>query len=196
MSTFFDKVPRKFQDVSVIDQKIKAAEFLEASSGLVQLFDILGSTAFSPVKSDMNGNISKIRKFLDENTGVVTLQDMVELESKSKSNTATEALLWLKRALEFTALSIRYNVDNKSEELSASFNKGYESTLKKHHGMLVRPIFYVALKACPNRADFYKKLGDDLNTVMEQLEAWLKALEEILKILIEFYIQIGQEKAK
>jgi hypothetical protein len=55
--------------------------------------------------------------------------------------------MWLLRGLKFTALGLRSNLDNPNEELSASFTKGYENSLKKYHGMMVRPIFYVSLDA-------------------------------------------------
>jgi hypothetical protein len=87
-------------------------------------------------------------------------------------------------------------LQNPKEELSASFTKGYEGSLKKHHGMMIRPVFYVspclfqihtmligqlAMKACPYRATFYPKLGQPQDVVMEKLEAWLSALEGIVK---------------
>lgn len=42
-------------------------------------------------------------------------------------------------------MGLRFNLTNKDEELSTSFTKAYEQTLKKYHGMMVRPIFYVRL---------------------------------------------------
>lgn len=41
-------------------------------------------------------------------------------------------------------LGLRENLNNPTEELSASFTKGYENSLKKHHGFAVRPVFYVS----------------------------------------------------
>ena len=59
--TFFDSGKRSFKDVPVDESKdnaIATTEFLEASESLTALFDVLGSTAFKPVKSDMTGNIA------------------------------------------------------------------------------------------------------------------------------------------
>lgn len=39
------------------DQGIATSEFIEATEGVVKLFDLLGSTAFAVVQNDMNGNI-------------------------------------------------------------------------------------------------------------------------------------------
>lgn len=44
----------------------------------------------------------------------------------------------------------------------------------------------MAMKACPYRVDFYKKLGDDDRVTEQQLKAWLDALEKIVIILNGF----------
>ena len=57
--TYFDG-KKSFADVSVDsakDNAINTTEFLEAAESLTTLFDVLGSTAFKPVKSDIQGNI-------------------------------------------------------------------------------------------------------------------------------------------
>lgn len=59
--TYFDNAKRSFTDVPVDESKdnaISTTEFLEASEAVTGLFDVLGSTAFKPVKSDMTGNIA------------------------------------------------------------------------------------------------------------------------------------------
>lgn len=79
-------------------------------------------------------------------------------------------------------------MDNPSEELKHSFTIAYEKTLSKHHGMLVRPIFHLAMKAAPYRKDFYKKLGgEDEAATMEILKPWLSGLEKCVNILLDFY---------
>lgn len=64
--------------------------------------DVLGSAAFKPVKSDMGGNIKKIRdRQLAAPTLSETLQDLVLNELKEKKHTATEGLVWLVRYVLF-----------------------------------------------------------------------------------------------
>jgi hypothetical protein len=70
--------------------------------------------------------------------------------------------------------------------LTNSFSASYDATLKKHHNMLVKGVFSVAMKACPYREDFYKKLGEDQEKVLAQLREWLEALEKIVAILNAF----------
>lgn len=45
----------------------------------------------------------------------------------------------------------------------------------------------MAMKACPYRADFYAKLGSPLDTVEQQLNQWLGALDKIIAQIEAFY---------
>lgn len=189
MSTFFDEAKKSFADVPVTDSNIETASFLEASESLVKLFDLLGSSAFTVVQKDMTGNIEKIRaKLLADPLGAATLQLLVLSEAGSKSKKATQGLLWLSRGLQFTAQAMRETVDS-SSELTVTFTDAYNKTLAQFHGMLVKPIFKLAMKACPYRKDFFEKLGADQTKVAEQLAVWLKALEDIVQIIMDFFSQ-------
>lgn len=188
MATFFDEMKMSFVDVKVPDNKIETASFLEASESLVKLFDLLGSTAFKLVVDDMTGNIQKVRKkLLEDPTNAGTLQDLILSEAGTKDKKATQGLLWLCRGLEFTAAAMREAVDDPSKELTKAFTSGYSKTLSKHHGMLIRPVFKLAMNACPYRKDFFEKLGADQDKVNAQLKEWLEALEKIVKIIMDFF---------
>jgi hypothetical protein len=50
------------------------------------------------------------------------------------------------------------------------------------------------MKACPYRADFYKKLGDDQTKVNQQMTAWLNALERIVTDMKNVYVIKGYGK--
>jgi hypothetical protein len=59
-STWLDTLKMSFVDVPIYtngDNGISTTEFLEASESLTTLFDLLGSVAFGPVKSDITGNV-------------------------------------------------------------------------------------------------------------------------------------------
>ncbi|KAK6525631.1 hypothetical protein TWF281_010685 [Arthrobotrys megalospora] len=183
--TWFDGLKRNFKDVPT-EPGVDTKQFLEASESLVTLFDLLGSTAFGAVISDMNGNIKKINDRLVAAPGQsATLQSLVHEESKEKGKkaSATEGLLWLLRGLEFTSKALRHNADNPNEELATSFQESYNGTLKQHHNFVVKGVFSLALKATPYRKDFYEKLGSDKAKVDTQAAEWLKALENITAIL-------------
>lgn len=90
------------------------------------------------------------------------------------------------RGLDFTAQSLRHNIDNASKELSESFRDAYGNTLKKHHSFIIKPIFSAAMSATPYRKDFYAKLGSDDAKVKAALEREVAALEERVAILKSF----------
>ncbi|CAZ85154.1 unnamed protein product [Tuber melanosporum] len=178
MSTFFSTAKRSFKDVGVEGEQIHTTEFLEASESVVSLFDLLGSTAFAAVQKDMTGNIKKIRdRQTSHPEGSGTLQNLCTSELAEGKHTATEGLVWLHRGLEFTEKALRKNVNNPTEELATSFTNAYGETLKKHHNMIVKGVFTLAMKACPYRVDFYKKLGGNETEVNTELGEWLTALE-------------------
>lgn len=118
-----------------------------------------------------------------------TLEKLVQNEGPggSSKRPATEGLMWLLRGLDFTAQAMRNSVNNKNEELATSFTNAYATSLRPHHGMLVRPVFALAMKACPYRKDFYAKLGEPQSKVDEELEKWLAALEKIVAHMKSFY---------
>jgi len=188
--TFLDTLKKSFTDVPVDKEKdnaISTTEFLEAAESLTTLFDVLGSVAFTPVKSDMLGNVKKIRdRQLAAPLESVTLQDLVINELKTKKHTAAEGLVWLVRGLDFTSIALSQNIAISTEELSTSFRNAYGNTLKPFHGFLIKPVFSAAMSACPYRKDFYLKLGEDQEKVLSELRVWLAALEKIIAVLKGF----------
>lgn len=124
--------------------------------------DLLGSKAFSVVQADLNGNIAvSIRRSISSDSINVSqkvkarydaaptlsgsLQALVVNERAEKKNTATEGLMWLLRGLSFTCQALEAAQSNEKEELSVSFTKGYEVTLKKYHNFVVKGIFSVRI---------------------------------------------------
>ncbi|ODQ63642.1 glycolipid transfer protein [Nadsonia fulvescens var. elongata DSM 6958] len=193
MSSYFSSIKKDFKDVPVsASDEIDTAAFLDAAESLVTLFDLFGSSAFGVVQKDMTGNIKKIREVQLRNpVNGATLQQIVlsEKDNKTSQKPATQGLLWLSRGLEFTALAMRKNVADSSQELATSFTESYKATLSQHHSILIRPVFKLAMNACPYRKVFYEKLcgSQSLEIVQQQLEQWLSALEKIVKIIMDFF---------
>ena len=52
--------------------------------------------------------------------------------------------MWLLRGLSFTCKALQNSQSDRAQELSAAFNTAYDATLKKFHGILIRPIFSVS----------------------------------------------------
>jgi len=89
MAPFLQSV-KSFADVPVTDAGVDTLAFLEAAQGLVGLFDLLGSAAFSVVQADLKGNITKVRARYDAApTQSSTLEQLVINEKGEKKATAT-----------------------------------------------------------------------------------------------------------
>ncbi|KAJ2007272.1 hypothetical protein GGI04_000579 [Coemansia thaxteri] len=188
MATFVERVSRRFEEVAATEEGICTSEFLDAARGVVLLFDELGSAAFLAVKSDISGNIDKVQaKYDSDKDAFNTLEKIILAEAGTKDRKATQGLLWLKRGLEFTALGLRRNLQNASEELADSFRQAYELTLRPLHGLVVRIAFNAAMAVCPYRKTFYEKLGGNNDAVYEGLEKWVVALQGHLDRLNVFY---------
>ncbi|KAG9101948.1 hypothetical protein FRC06_002460 [Ceratobasidium sp. 370] len=195
MSTYFDTVKKSFTDVPVTEQGVETTSFLEASEGLVAMFDLLNSAAFTMVQSDLKGNITKVRtRQTSHPAESVTLEQLVENEWKEKKRPATEGLIWLFRGLAFTCIALQKSQANKEDELAKSFSSSYEATLKPHHNFVVKGAFSVAMKACPYRKDFYEKLGSPPEKVHEELDKWLAALHQIVTRMETFFEKGGYNK--
>ncbi|PSR70963.1 hypothetical protein PHLCEN_2v13139 [Hermanssonia centrifuga] len=195
MAPYLETV-KSFADVPVTDAGVDTLAFLEASQGVVGLFELLGSAAFTPVQVDLKGNIAKVRARYDADpTQSATLESLVENEKGQKKRTATEGLMWLLRGLSFTCKALQNAQANESAELSAAFTQAYEATLKQYHNFLVKGVFSVAMRACPYRQDFFTKLaadpagGEPVPQVKldEELDKWLAALDAIVTRMQTFY---------
>jgi hypothetical protein len=101
--SFFERCAAKFSDVALTgDGKVPSVAFLAACSQVVPVLDALGSTAFAPVKSDINGNIARLRVRVDADPGRwATLEGLVDEEIRTgnpkDSKSLALGLLWLKR---------------------------------------------------------------------------------------------------
>lgn len=59
-------MPHSFRDIRLVDkqQHIAIGQFLDCCRSLLPVFDVLGSTAFAPVKMDIQGNIDKLDRHM------------------------------------------------------------------------------------------------------------------------------------
>ncbi|KAH6914407.1 glycolipid transfer protein domain-containing protein [Coprinopsis sp. MPI-PUGE-AT-0042] len=197
MAPYLDTV-KSFADVPITDAGVETASFLEASEGLVGLFDILGNAAFAVVQADLRGNITKIKARYDSHKAQSdTLENLVINEKGEKKRTATEGLMWLLRGLAFTCQALLKAQKDATKELAAAFTESYTETLAQYHNFVVKGIFKVAIKACPYKKDFYAKLAHDpaegavaasAERVGTELDKWLAALDSIVQRLHKFYV--------
>ncbi|CAL8280767.1 unnamed protein product [Boreogadus saida] len=152
------------------DKTLDTKLFLESVSHLPPFFDCLGSKVFSPIKSDISGNITKIRGVYEKDpVKYATLQKILEAEKEEYGTEwpkvgATLALMWLKRGLRFIQILLQSLADGEKDEtnpnlIRVNITRAYEETLKRYHGWIVQQIFKTALIAAPYKSDFLKAVS-------------------------------------
>eukprot|EP00834_Sanchytrium_tribonematis_P003150 NODE_113_length_18482_cov_1.630746.p13 type:complete len:186 gc:universal NODE_113_length_18482_cov_1.630746:13461-12904(-) len=184
--SYFDSI-FSFAQVTQVEEGINRVEYINACKDLVKIFDYLSPTAFAPVKKDLLGNIATLENLVEQR-----LDQFIQKGEIEKSGTATCALLWLNRGLNFTCQSLQLAQDNPNKELSECFSTAYGQTLSKYHSFLVKPIFSLAMKAIPYRKNFYENLsaGKSEADILPKQKEWLAALSKIVE---KTHTIIGQQ---
>lgn len=200
VQTFFSAMEHSFVDLHSPDQAIETSKFLDCCRSLLPVFNVLGATVFSPIKADIQGNIDKLNKqFTTDPAQFATLLSMVQKEvddgKNAQSGYATEALLWLKRALEFIVNLLR-EIHSGKPSLVDCAEVAYGKTLRPHHGWLVRSVFAVAVRAMPSMKSFQRDLAPTPRDAghpayTKQLFAdcgqYIAALDAVLEAINAFY---------
>uniref|UniRef100_A0A8I5UAA5 Glycolipid transfer protein domain-containing protein n=1 Tax=Pongo abelii TaxID=9601 RepID=A0A8I5UAA5_PONAB len=128
--TFFSTMNTSFSDIELLeDSGIPAEAFLASCYAVVPVSDKLGPTVFAPVKMDLVGNIKKVnQKYITNKEEFTTLQKIVlhevEADVAQVRNSATEALLWLKRGLKFLK-GFLTEVKNGEKDIQTALNNAY-----------------------------------------------------------------------
>ncbi|XP_066571763.1 pleckstrin homology domain-containing family A member 8 [Amia ocellicauda] len=201
VDTFFSTMGHRFSDLKLEeDNGIPTEPFLESCYAIVPVLDKLGPTVFAPVKIDFVGNIKKInQKYITNPERFNTLQKIVLYEVDTGvaqvRNSATEALLWLKRGLKFLK-EFLLEVNRGEKDIHAALNNAYGKTLRQYHGWVVRGVFALALRAAPSYQGFAAALvsreGDEQKEgfakgMRRDLDVYLPAMEHQLKLLDALY---------
>ncbi|KAK2844456.1 hypothetical protein Q5P01_011115 [Channa striata] len=207
VETFFSTMSHRFSDIRLDDDNgIPTQEFLDSCYAIVPVLDKLGSTVFAPVKMDFVGNIKKIhQKLMSEPDSFPTLQSIVLHEVQTDvaqvRNSATEALLWLRRGLKFLKEFLS-EVNRGEQDIQGALNNAYGKTLRQYHGWVVRGVFALALRAAPSYQSFTAALvsreGDELKTgftrgMHKDLGLYLPAMATQLAILDALYEEYNLE---
>lgn len=201
VQTFFSAMEASFVQLGEPSPStIETAQFLACCRSVLPVFNVLGATVFAPIKADIQGNIDKLHeKFETDTVGFARLLDMVQREvdegKDAASGRATEALLWLKRALEFI-LHFLSEIHAGNGDLADCAHKAYGRTLKQYHGWFVQRIFGLAVHAMPSMRTFKRELAPSPQDASHphystQLSAdcgeYVAALDLVLKAINRFY---------
>ncbi|XP_075683358.1 pleckstrin homology domain-containing family A member 8 [Rhinoderma darwinii] len=205
--TFFSTMTHRFSDlVYEGEEGIPTEYFLDSCYAIVPVLDKLGPTVFAPVKMDFVGNIKKInQKYITNKEELTTLQKIVFHEVNNNlaqvRNSATEALLWLKRGLKFL-FQFLSEVKTGETNIQTALSNAYGKTLRRYHGWVVRGVFALALRAAPTYEGFVAALtvkeGDEkdecfFDAMMRDLNVYLSAMEKQLNLLDTLYEDHGLE---
>ncbi|KAF9224213.1 glycolipid transfer protein [Gyrodon lividus] len=178
-----------FANVPITEDGVNTISFLEASDGLVKLFDLLGSGVFGFVQADIRGNIEGVRsRYRDASASSVTLENLVRSETSQGHRHGTGCLVRLTRGLLFLCKAFQHMQNDPSVELHVCFKRSYDEVLKHHHTFVVRSLAVVAVRAAPYRRDFIARIsqGGDRETFDLELTKWLGGLDVIVKRLKAF----------
>ena len=99
-------------------------------------------------------------------------------------------LLNLRSGLLFTCRALQeVRANPREEKLQPSFSRAYDSVLRHHHGPAMRTVVQVALKACPNRREFYLRIcqGGSQERLDEELTRWLSGLDDLVQCMSNFH---------
>ncbi|KAL3242915.1 hypothetical protein MRX96_020759 [Rhipicephalus microplus] len=178
--TFFSVMEHSFNDLSPATG-IPTEQFLNSCRSILAVFDVLGSTAFVPVKMDIQGNIGKLQaRYETDPSNFDQLFDMVRQEIDSGANTArnsvTDALLWLSRALAFIHAFLE-QIQSGNAVLADCASCGV-----RHHPQVPPRLGAEDLQ----HPDYRRQLFADGG-------AYVQALQEVLDALNNFYVQNGLE---
>ncbi|KAF8798670.1 glycolipid transfer protein [Phlegmacium glaucopus] len=198
MPPYFETV-KSFADVPFTENGIETQSFLEASDGLVQMFDLFGSGVFGFIQSDLRSNIAGVRARYDSATThekSATLEALVESEHMESHKHATPCLVRLVRGLALTCKALQNMQSDKSSELHVCFKRSYDEVLRHHHSFIIRSIVSVAIRAVPRRNDFYMRIaqGGSIEKLDTELGKWLYSLEKIVKHVSDFLERGGYGK--
>jgi len=183
---------KSFADVPTTDEGVDTAAFLEASDGLVQMFELLGSGVFGFVQNDIRSNISGVRDRYNANQGIsVTLENLVQNEAAEGHRFATACLVRLIRGLAFTCRALQHTQKDPSSELHVCFKRSYDEVLGHQHSFIVRSVVSVAIRAVPRRDDFYQRIaqGGSVEKLNVELVKWLAGLDVVVQRISGFLEQ-------
>lgn len=188
MPPLFETI-KSFADVKCTDEGVDTVEFLEASDGLVKMFDLLGSQIFGFVQADIKNNIAGVRdRYNARQENSRTLQKLVEYEVEETRPTNQHShgracLVRLLRGLFFTCEALMNMQRDTSAELHVCFRRSYDKVLKHHHSFVVRTAVSVAIRAVPRRPDFYARIsqGGDVQKLDVELAKWLAGLDSVVR---------------
>ncbi|KAI3389421.1 hypothetical protein SNEBB_000311 [Seison nebaliae] len=196
--------------------RIDTQLFFDAIGKLVEVFDIFQTVSVVPIQSDINGNVKKLQVFTEKNPQRYEhdlfdlVRDEMEKNTQFNANSATDAILWLKRTLRFLHSLLHSFTEGvfddhikqsiQSLTLKQCAQKAYTSVLKPYHNWITRSVFSIAFNSLPYRDDFLQRLLIDEipegekqlfveQSICRDILMFCEELHPLLLELDEFYLK-------
>mmetsp|Transcript_35733 Transcript_35733/g.30041 ORF Transcript_35733/g.30041 Transcript_35733/m.30041 type:complete len:200 (+) Transcript_35733:29-628(+) len=188
---FFPEVTKAWQEAAVDGDEIPFQKLLQAGSKFVPVFDRLG-TVFTPVKADINGNLTKMTKCFEKAPADTIHKALVAEKAAGKTKDKDAlclSLLWFKRAMQFIFALMKKVAAG--TEANAAAKEAYEETLSAYHGFMVKKTFQMGLMAAPGTDNLLKGLGSDAALTKTEMGEWVAAAEPILANIHAFLEKEG-----
>ncbi|TFL07521.1 glycolipid transfer protein [Pterulicium gracile] len=181
MAPYFETVT---SFAAVETPNVPTQKFLEASDGLIKMFDLIGGAVFGFVQTDLKSNIAGVRRYFESTKETSpTLELLAESDQSSGgSKEATACLVRLLRGLSLTYNALQQLQEDPNAELHVCFRRSYDRVLRHHHSFVIRSAVAVAIRAVPWRDDFYRRIAqggpvEDLDAAMKK---WLIGLQDVV----------------
>jgi hypothetical protein len=173
---------------------LDALAFCDCCALVLPVLDNLGA-AFAPAKSDVKGNIERLRDaaMTASDGGAIAVWDVIRAEKArgdaSGSKSVARGTLWLKRFLEFTCDLLRRLGSDRAMKVGDASNASYKQTLAPFHGWLSKTAFSVVLSFPPSTSTFVASLGGD--AAYEAMATMATKFDPILKRVDSFLTEEG-----
>ncbi|XP_055524361.1 glycolipid transfer protein B [Wyeomyia smithii] len=138
------------------NSQIPTVTFLESAGEVIDGIESFGRL-FVPIVRDMRGNVKRLEtKYSENKEAFYYLEDLILFDKNGKANsfdTVTDALLWLKRALEMIEMFFRNMLDDTScsDNVKHHLKKAYDEALLPYHGFLAQKGFQILNHYVPSR---------------------------------------------
>ncbi|THU89707.1 glycolipid transfer protein [Dendrothele bispora CBS 962.96] len=199
MPPYFETI-KSFADVPITSDGIDTKSFLEALDGLVMMFDLFASRAFSYLQADIIKNIDVVRNWYQSHeSSSRKLETLVEDEVSSdptsikRKDSARACLVRLIRGLSLLCKALQHMQEDKSAELRVCFRKSYDSVMKDHHSFITRSLVHIALFAMPRRQYFYEVIaqGSSEEKIDTEMAHWVDGASIIVERMTKFLADGG-----
>ncbi|KAJ1447069.1 glycolipid transfer protein domain-containing protein [Pelagophyceae sp. CCMP2097] len=187
--------PTRRQRLRLGDHGLQADVFLTGVAALMPTFGAFGSAIHAAAVKDVTGNIRKL-----ERNGALTaplmrlVRDEVARGTARHPDSSAQALIWLKRILQFTSTFFVNLLKDPKRPLTRCLIASYEVELGPHHNAIMRHVAMWLMQIIPDRTAMFTAFEvasfDDLRP---HLESWIQGVAPLIAYVNDFYDELDQD---